>query len=252
MRRIREEPTHQRVVATGVISAAVLVALACSLTLGVSRASAGQVSCGDTITADTTLHQDLVNCPNNGILIGADNITLDLNGHTIDGDGTPAAGCDPETDFCDIGVANFGHDGVTVKHGSMRAVRRRRRHFGEVRHNRLLDISASGTGSLASALQLLPKSWSETAPGIARPPRGHRVGRLSTRTTSGSCTAPSGTTPTSESKPVGSTEQPDQGEPAGAQRRRGHAHGGTASAFGSSTTGWFETARGITLGPGSR
>jgi parallel beta-helix repeat protein len=102
----------------------------------------GQPQCADTITADTTLHHNLVNCPNNGIIIGADNITLDLNYHTIDGDGTPAAGCDPRTEFCDIGVANFGHDGVTVVHGSLRQFAAGV-DFGEVRHNRLLDISAS-------------------------------------------------------------------------------------------------------------
>ena len=34
--------------------------------------AADQPKCGDTITADTTLHKDLVNCPNNGIVIGAD------------------------------------------------------------------------------------------------------------------------------------------------------------------------------------
>jgi parallel beta-helix repeat protein len=100
------------------------------------------VSCGDTITTDTTLHHNLVNCPNNGIIIGADNVTLDLNYHTIDSDGTPAAGCDPDTEFCDIGVLNDGHDGVTIVHGSVRqfalgAI------VGEVRHNHLLDISAS-------------------------------------------------------------------------------------------------------------
>src|SRR5215208_1843011 len=67
--------------------------------------------CGDTITTDTTLHHNLVNCPNNGIIIGADNVTLDLNYHTVDGDGTPASGCDPNTEFCDVGVVNFGHDG---------------------------------------------------------------------------------------------------------------------------------------------
>ncbi len=81
------------------------LAIASCLAIGVSQASASPVSCGDTITTDTTLHHDLVNCPNNGILIGADHVTLNLNGHRIDGDGTPTAGCDPVTDFCDFGVA---------------------------------------------------------------------------------------------------------------------------------------------------
>ncbi len=49
------------------------------------------VRCGATITADTTLHHDLLDCPGNGIVIGADHITLDLNGHTVDGAGSGAA-----------------------------------------------------------------------------------------------------------------------------------------------------------------
>ena len=83
-------------------------------------AASKQPKCGDTITTDVTLHHNLTNCPNNGIVIGADNVTLDLNYHTIDGDGSAGAGCDPATEFCDVGVVNFGHDGVTVDHGSLR------------------------------------------------------------------------------------------------------------------------------------
>ena len=118
------------------------IAVAGVMALSGGQALASQVSCGDTITADTTLHHNLVNCPNNGIVIGADDVTLDLNYHRIDGDGTPAAGCNPETEFCDVGVLNDGHDGVTVAHGSVRQF-----DFGPsvlgARHNRLLGISSS-------------------------------------------------------------------------------------------------------------
>jgi hypothetical protein len=127
------------------VSLAVIVTFAVVLLVPLGGAeAAGDVGCGDTITADTTLHHNLVNCPNNGIVMGADGVTLDLNYHTIDSDGTPAAGCDPETEFCDIGVLNDGHDGATVVHGSVRQ-------FdvgfivGGARHNRLLDISASSS-----------------------------------------------------------------------------------------------------------
>jgi parallel beta-helix repeat protein len=109
----------------------------------------GQPQCGDTITTDTTLHHNLVNCPDNGIIIGADNVTLDLNSHRIDGDGTPTAGCG-QNEWCDIGVVNLGqsavigtgHDGVTVMHGSVHGF------FAGVNiasasHNRVLRISAS-------------------------------------------------------------------------------------------------------------
>src|SRR5215217_684610 len=119
------------------VGVAVIMVLALASVVALSGAKAagqGQPKCGDTITTDTTLHHNLVNCPNNGIIIGADNVTLDLNYHTVDGDGTPASGCDPNTEFCDVGVVNFGHDGVTVIHGSMRQFGAGV-DFGEVRHN---------------------------------------------------------------------------------------------------------------------
>ena len=105
-----------------VISRAMVLALVVAgfTVLGGGQALASHVSCGDTITTDTTLDSDLVNCPNNGIVIGASNITLDLNGHTIDGDGTLVDPC-PEGATCDVGVDNSaGHSGVTVKGGSIR------------------------------------------------------------------------------------------------------------------------------------
>jgi large repetitive protein len=104
-----------------VSKAMVLALVVASFTvLGSSRALADHVSCGDRITTDTTLDSDLVNCPNNGIVIGADHITLDLNGHTIEGDGTLVDPC-PEGETCDVGVDNSaGHRGVTVKGGSIR------------------------------------------------------------------------------------------------------------------------------------
>ena len=58
------------------------------------------------ITTDTRLSRDLNNCPANSVIIGASRVTLDLDGHTIDGVG---AG---------IGVNNSGgYDRVTVKDG---------------------------------------------------------------------------------------------------------------------------------------
>ena len=86
--------------------------------VGGSQAMAGPVNCGDTITADTTLNSDLLDCPNNGIVIGADDIILDLNGHTIDGDNALVDPC-PEDEFCDFGIANDGHDGVRITNGTV-------------------------------------------------------------------------------------------------------------------------------------
>jgi large repetitive protein len=97
---------------------------------GAQAAKAVHVSCGEIITTDTKLANDLTNCPRHGIVIGADNITLDLNGHTIDGDGVLFEPC-PADEPCDVGIANSGirdgrpfngegYDGVTIKNGSVR------------------------------------------------------------------------------------------------------------------------------------
>jgi large repetitive protein len=124
------------------VSIAVLAfALAAVMFFGSRPADAAGVSCGDTITTDTKLHQDLVNCPNVGILVGADNVTLDLNGHTIDGDGAPSSGCDPNVAFCDIGVATESQRGVTVKNGFVRDFEAGVVTF-DTRRTRLLRISA--------------------------------------------------------------------------------------------------------------
>ena len=87
-----------------------LSVIAVLATCSVSSVAFGQeappgLECGDTITADTTLDRDLTDCPNNGIVVGADGITLDLNGHTISGDGKPFNRC-PRRQLCDVGVLN--------------------------------------------------------------------------------------------------------------------------------------------------
>jgi parallel beta-helix repeat protein len=60
------------------------------------------VSCGQTITQDTTLTADLEGCEN-PLRIGADDITVDLGGHTLDG-----------------GISNRGFDGVTIRNGTLK------------------------------------------------------------------------------------------------------------------------------------
>jgi hypothetical protein len=74
----------------------------------VPAAGANHVACGDVITADTTLDSDLANCPGDGVVIGADAITLNLAGHSIDGVGAQAGG---------YGVENHGFDDVAVLNG---------------------------------------------------------------------------------------------------------------------------------------
>jgi parallel beta-helix repeat protein len=99
----------------GVVLGAVIGTL---LSLSTGQALASHVHCGDTITTDTKLDSDLTNCPGDGIVIGADNITLDLNGHTIDGDETGGPACESFVEG--DGVSNNdGHDGITIKNGTI-------------------------------------------------------------------------------------------------------------------------------------
>jgi hypothetical protein len=63
------------------------------------------VTCGQVITTDTHVANDLRDCPGDGLVIGSPGIVLDIGGHTIDGTGNGA------------GVRNQGHSNVTVEHG---------------------------------------------------------------------------------------------------------------------------------------
>jgi parallel beta-helix repeat protein len=68
-----------------------------------------QLVCGDLIKNNTKLNGDLSDCPANGLVIDAPNITLDLGGYTIDGAGVGN------------GVDNTnGHERVTIKNGRIR------------------------------------------------------------------------------------------------------------------------------------
>jgi parallel beta-helix repeat protein len=77
----------------------------------------GGVHCGATITADLTLTEDLTNCPGDGLIIGADGVTIDLNGHVIDGDGAQ-----PTANFASgsAGIRDRDHTGVAVFGGTIR------------------------------------------------------------------------------------------------------------------------------------
>jgi parallel beta-helix repeat protein len=73
-------------------------------------AAATRVTCGRVITVDTTLGNDVRNCHAIGLIVAADGVTLDLNGHTIDGDGVS----DVE------GIQVTGHRDVTIRNGIVR------------------------------------------------------------------------------------------------------------------------------------
>lgn len=117
--------------------------LVCALTgflsLNQGPANANHVQCGDVITQDTTLDSDLLNCPGDGIVIGADNITLDLGGHTIDGD----RGGGTEGLYED-GIDNTaGHDGVTIRNGTIKEFYWTGISLDEAVNNRLESLTVS-------------------------------------------------------------------------------------------------------------
>ena len=86
------------------LGVAVLLAVLVGLSQG--EAQAGHVSCGDSISVDTTLDSDLT-CSGTALTISVDNITLDLDGHTITGSSSGD------------GVLVFGHNDVTIKDGTI-------------------------------------------------------------------------------------------------------------------------------------
>ena len=49
------------------------------------KSTPGLPACGDTITKSMSLDGNIVNCPGNGLFVGADNITIDLNGYELAG-----------------------------------------------------------------------------------------------------------------------------------------------------------------------
>jgi parallel beta-helix repeat protein len=87
-----------------------LLSVGLMLTVATSPAFAEHVQCGDVIIQDTTLDSGLVDCAGDGIVIGADSITLDLNRHVVDG----------VEGFGQVGVRNGGFATVSVNNGTVR------------------------------------------------------------------------------------------------------------------------------------
>jgi parallel beta-helix repeat protein len=96
--------------------------LACIAAVGVAPsamapsaagAAAPKVHCGQTIRTNIRLTRDLRYCPGDGLVVGANNITINLNGHTLLGSGKRGT----------AGVRVIGFRGANVKSGVIR-------HFG--------------------------------------------------------------------------------------------------------------------------
>jgi parallel beta-helix repeat protein len=75
-----------------------------------STAGAQTIGCGDVLVRNTVLRNDVGPCPDNGLVIGADDVRLDLNGHRVFGTADPGDGA---------GVLVSKRSGVTVTNGTV-------------------------------------------------------------------------------------------------------------------------------------
>src|ERR671915_427404 len=77
-----------------------------------------EVTCGQVLKVSTKLANDLHGCPGEGLVVGAPNIVVDLNGHTIH---PPAVFVDPgEEDGLLAGVRNSGNKNVVIRNGTVK------------------------------------------------------------------------------------------------------------------------------------
>ena len=98
---------------------------------------AAAVQCGQVITSDTTLANDLVDCPGTALTIGADGVTLDLGGHLVDG--TNASGSE--------GIAVDGRTGVTIRRGTVREFRVNGVALRDAGDAKVADLTVSAIGA---------------------------------------------------------------------------------------------------------
>jgi large repetitive protein len=88
-------------------SSTLILLLGWAMVFSVPPALARQVSCGAVLTEDTTLDNDLLDCPGDGLVVGTADITVNLNGHTIDGTRADDS----------AGIRNEGYNRVVIKNG---------------------------------------------------------------------------------------------------------------------------------------
>ena len=105
----------------GAVAAGIGIAtcLLIAIVFGVAaeRSSAADLACRDVVIAGTTLQADLT-CSGDGLIIGADDITVDLSGHTIQA--TCSVGPCPVTS----GIDNAGYDHVRIVNGTVKSFER--------------------------------------------------------------------------------------------------------------------------------
>lgn len=93
-----------RVTGTALLAAALLIAVASP-----AYAAPPPLQCGSTITQSVTLQHDILNCSGAGLIVGADRVILNLNGHTLSS--APASQSN--------GIEANTHSGVLIKNGTI-------------------------------------------------------------------------------------------------------------------------------------
>ncbi|MBC7945825.1 MAG: right-handed parallel beta-helix repeat-containing protein, partial [Burkholderiales bacterium] len=122
--------------------------LVSSLALGFPLSAQATDLCGQIITADTKLDEDQ-RCSGNGITIGADNIALNCDGHSLSGPGTPLRGGPPT-----IGIALNGRKGVTVKNCNVTGFARAGILLSNSSHNKIINNDAPRNSTVGISLTL--------------------------------------------------------------------------------------------------
>ena len=105
-RRLRETTRRREPGDVRAVTPRTWVLMLACLTGLVPPATASDL-CGTTIVANLKLDQDLT-CPGNGLIVGADGIRINLNGHTITG---PGSG---------VGINVVGRTGVVIVGGTVK------------------------------------------------------------------------------------------------------------------------------------
>src|SRR5919106_2965531 len=78
-----------------------------------------QVYCGQVLTEDTIVGNDLDNCPGEGLVIAASNIVVDLNGHTIDGPDYLIANATGQEEGFPAGIRVSNRTNVIIRNGTV-------------------------------------------------------------------------------------------------------------------------------------
>lgn len=88
MDKNRSSATRRRHLTVAGFGVAILVAASSGSTI-TAQATPGDATleCGSVVTRDVRLSRDLRGCTGNGLVVGADGVDIDLNGHLISGNG---------------------------------------------------------------------------------------------------------------------------------------------------------------------